>query len=245
MLVKIVPHSSLLPYFNSEQKEFIADLDSYSDIVSYLDNLHPKFGNLIRRISNDNEISHITILDKEYKPVPDNALLVTRCKEGDVIYIVPTFMGAKGKAGKIFAFVAILALTVATAGATTPFLTAVHQIGRTLLVNVGLALLARIFNKKPEKDAGPDQRGKSSILSGLQITTSPGTPIPLHFGEVRVAGHLISGYVDPILHAQNDVIRVGSYFDLSKNEELGTTEIFNDNKCYASKYRKIYYFSLY
>ena len=223
MQVKIVPHSSLLPYFSGEQKEFSADLNTYSDVVSYLDNLHPKFGSIIRKISNDDEISHVSILDKEFKPIPEGSLLISKCKEGDTLYIVPTFMGAKGKAGKIFAFVAILALTVATAGASTPFLAAVHQVGRTLLVNVGLALLARMFNKKPQKDQSPDQRGKSSILNGLQITTSPGTPIPLHFGEVRVAGHLITGYIDPIIHGQNDVIRVGSYFNLPRNNEFNTT----------------------
>ena len=222
MQIKIIPHSSLQPYFTGNSTEFIADLDTYSDIISYLYNIHPDLGNLIKKVSNDNEISHITILDKEYKPISDKSLRVKKCKEGDVVYLVPTFMGAKGKAGKIFAFVAILAVTVATAGATTPFLAAVHQIGRTILINVGLALLARIFNDDDDGDDTTDpKKGKSSILSGLRITTSPGTPIPLHFGEVRVAGHLISGYVDPILHGQNDVVRVGTYFDLDRNVEFG------------------------
>ena len=46
-----------------------------------------------------------------------------------------------------------------------------------------------------------------------KIQSNSGTPIPLIYGMHRVAGQLISGYLDTVDHGKSDTITVASRFE--------------------------------
>ena len=52
----------------------------------------------------------------------------------------------------------------------------------------------------------------SDMFGSLQNTTESGTPIALVYGESRVAGQFVSGYLNTTSHGKSDVIRVGDQF---------------------------------
>lgn len=79
--------------------------------------------------------------------------------------------------------------------------------------NLGLALLSSMFVKKPKQ---PQQRDtntrENSMFGSLQNSVQSGTPIPLIYGHHRVAGQMISGYLDSEVHGKSDIIKVSEKF---------------------------------
>ena len=53
------------------------------------------------------------------------------------------------------------------------------------------------------------------MFGSLQNTTTSGSPIPLVYGQSRVAGQFISGYLNTVKHGRNDVVNVSEQFDAS------------------------------
>ena len=60
-----------------------------------------------------------------------------------------------------------------------------------------------------EVDSSTRQGG---MFGSLTNSTESGTPISLHYGQVRVAGQMLSGYIDSDDHGKNDVIKVRDKF---------------------------------
>ena len=86
--------------------------------------------------------------------------------------------------------------------------------GTTLAVNAGLALVTSLFTQKPESLTSRDQQVRQNNMFGsLQNTIDSGTSIPLLYGQHRVAGQFISGYIDSIDHGKNDDITVLEQFE--------------------------------
>ena len=50
------------------------------------------------------------------------------------------------------------------------------------------------------------------MFGNLTNTLESGTPIPLQYGLVRVAGQMLSGYIDSDEHGKNDVVNVEDKF---------------------------------
>lgn len=79
--------------------------------------------------------------------------------------------------------------------------------------NLGMALLSSLFVKKPKQ---PQQRDtntrENSMFGSLQNSVQSGTPIPLIYGHHRVAGQMISGYLDSEVHGKTDIIKVSEKF---------------------------------
>ena len=87
---------------------------------------------------------------------------------------------------------------------------------RSLLTNVGLSILSSVFTKKPKPTEQVDSSSRGSDMFGsLQNTTTSGSPIPLVYGQSRVAGQFISGYLNTVKHGRNDVVNVSEQFDAS------------------------------
>lgn len=84
---------------------------------------------------------------------------------------------------------------------------------RSLLGNIAMSFISSLFNKKPKIQQETDQNTREAGMFGsLTNTTQSGTPIALHYGLVRVAGHFLSGYIESEEHGKNDVIEVGDKF---------------------------------
>ena len=84
---------------------------------------------------------------------------------------------------------------------------------RSIIGNLALNVLSSIFTKKPKMAEQVDSSTRGSDMFGsLQNTTESGTPIALVYGESRVAGQFVSGYLNTTSHGKSDVIRVGDQF---------------------------------
>jgi len=61
-----------------------------------------------------------------------------------------------------------------------------------------------------ETDTNTRQNG---MFGNLTNTLESGTPIALQYGLVRVAGQMLSGYIDSDEHGKNDVVKVEDKFN--------------------------------
>jgi predicted phage tail protein len=240
LLTKIKIHSAFTHLFS--ECEFIADLKTYDDIPRYLGSMHPRFARFVKRIYNDQTQDGYLILNKNLQAITEQELFVRRIKEKEQFYIVPAIYGGGGKSMKTLFTVAAIAatgyigftaLTAATAatttsaavgsaavgaagatGSTAAAAAGLGSFGTTLAVNAGLALVTSLFTQKPESLTSRDQQVRQNNMFGsLQNTIDSGTSIPLIYGQHRVAGQFISGYIDSIDHGKNDDITVLEQFE--------------------------------
>ena len=220
MLTKIKIHSAYKNIFS--QSEYTADLTRYGDLPFYLGSMHPKFRNYANSIHTGVCQEGYSILDKTLKVVEEEDLYIKKVKPNDIFYVVPAIVGGGGK--RTTTLLAVAALGVATGGfgfaaggvgstAATGGAFSFGSFASTLGMNIGLALVTSLFTKR-EKIKETDQNiRQNDMFGGLQNTTNSGTPIPLIYGMHRVAGQLISGYLDTVDHGKSDTITVASRFE--------------------------------
>ena len=86
-----------------------------------------------------------------------------------------------------------------------------------ILGNLALSAIGMLFTSKPKqqqqevtKDSGT--RTENNMFGSLQNTTTSGTPIPLNYGTMRIAGQFLSGYVLSTEHGQDNSPSVESIF---------------------------------
>lgn len=122
------------------------------------------------------------------------------------ISIVPVVAGA-GAVGRIFAGVALIALSVVTGGFGGLAIGGV-ALG-TLAVGVGASLVlggvAQLLTPVPRSGTGPDAQDdprRSYSFSGVQNTSRQGVPLPICYGEALVGSIVIS--------AGNDINQVAA-----------------------------------
>lgn len=237
MLVKIHVHSTLSHLFS--ESIISADLKYYLEVIRYFSTMQPKFINYLRQQDSIGVEESYALLDSNLTLITPDDLLIKRFNEGDTIYVVPAIMGGGGKRGGLLAvaalasvFVLAPALAPALAQAGVPgagaFATTLADKGlfaaikgssflSSVLTNVGLALLSSLFMKKPEK---ADSNSRNDMFGALKNTIESGTPIPIHYGLVRVGGQFISGYIQTIDHAKGENISVNSLVSRSSTFEL-------------------------
>lgn len=88
-----------------------------------------------------------------------------------------------------------------------------------LLGSLALSAITSLFTKAPNSQVGSTvdsgTRTENNMFGSLQNTTSSGTPIALIYGEFRVAGQFISGYLHTTSHGRDNSPTVQSVFDAS------------------------------
>jgi predicted phage tail protein len=233
--VIIKPHSAFKDYFN--KKQYTADLTTYSDIFLYLNGLHKRFIQYLRKQKAQGIEESFLFLDKNLRVINPDELAFKHARDGDVIHIVPAVVGGGGKRGGILAVLAVAmfvflpmlapALTAgagsaagAAAGAAEGGIFAGKMGGflQNIVVNIGLALLSSLFSSKPK-----DQETRQNDMFGsLTNSTGSGTPICLNYGMVRVAGHMINGYVLSLGHAKSQTMNI--YGEIINNSETAVTD---------------------
>jgi predicted phage tail protein len=226
LLVTIKPHSSFSKYFSAT--EYVADFKTYHDILFYLNAMHRRFINYLRIQRAQKIEESFVFLDKNLKIINPNELKFKHARDGDVIYIVPAVVGGGGKRGGILAALAVamfvflpIAAGAAAAGAAAPVGATVAASGgiggtiastlggmggflQNLVVNIGLALLSSMFASKPSEE----NTRQNDMFGSLTNSTASGTPVPLNYGLMRVAGQLISGYVLSVGHGKTQNLNV-------------------------------------
>ena len=229
-------HSSLHKYF--DQKELQADFNTYYDLVPYLSAMHPRFNHYMRMVNWGESDEGFAFLDKNLNIVTEEELHIKRVHEGDTIYLAPVIVGGGGKKGGLLAAVAVVGLIAFTGGAAAPALTsgaasgaagagaaaagstggifssfaAMPGFAQSLFMNVGMSIISSLFTKKKKPAETDTSTRQGGAFGSLTNSTQSGTPIALHYGLVRVAGQMLSGYIDSDDHGKNDVIKVEDKF---------------------------------
>lgn len=250
MLITLKPHSSFSSYFT--ETEYTADIHKYIDIVYYLHSMHPAFIEYLRiQKLNGAEESYVFV-DKNLNIINVDELMLRRAKEGDVIYIVPAIVGGGGKRGGILAVLAIAAFVflpilgvgagigaggaaggaagaagAGAAGAGGIFGTgAVGGFFKNLLANLALSVLSSLFSNKPKEE----QTRQNDMFGSLTNSTASGVPIALNYGMVRVAGQLISGYINTTEHGRNVKVDVFGEITSTTDVNFNTPETVQQEK---------------
>ena len=231
MLATLKIHSSFHKFF--DQSEYVADFNNYHDILFYLQSMHGKFNKYIRQISQGSDES-FAFLDKNLNVIPIESYHILRIKEGDTVYLAPLIVGGGGKRGSFllliaaaFAAPAIIgalsgagaSMGASTVGATQSFFGGVNSafaklpaLARSFVGNLALSLVTSLFAKKPKKMETDQSTRQNGMFGNLTNTLESGTPIPLQYGLVRVAGQMLSGYIDSDQHGKTDVVKVEEKF---------------------------------
>lgn len=119
------------------------------------------------------------------------------------IKIVPVLVGAGGPVGRIFAGVALIALSVVTGGfggfavAGVALGTVAIGIGASLVLGGVAQLLTPVPQTNSLANSEKDPR-KSYSFSGIQQTSRQGVPVPIVYGETLVGSVVISAGIDTV-----------------------------------------------
>ena len=91
-----------------------------------------------------------------------------------------------------------------------------------IAINLALSVVQRLFVAKPDvqrtsnvRDSGT--RSQNDMFGALNNTTKADTPICLNYGNMRVAGQFLSGYILSQQHAQNDSPTIASIFNANQS----------------------------
>lgn len=114
MLTTLKIHSSFKEYFTD--LEYKADFTLYTDVISYLRSMHPKFNHYMNQIDSNISDETYALLDNDLNIVTQEDLLIKKVKEGSTIYLTPMIVGGGGKRGGLFAVAAIVGIGMATGG---------------------------------------------------------------------------------------------------------------------------------
>jgi predicted phage tail protein len=207
--------------------------DSYYHIYSNLMNLFPD----LKKITNElkfNKYGDIWfIVDGQVLPIQK---IFLKPKSNSKIVLVPIIAGGGEEGLMIGVGIALVALAVVTMqpevlglalGAfevsTVGGLLTAMSIQSTVaggLLSLGISavaggVLAAVSpsSNKGIKNPTPDSgaRVNNDSFEGLENTTSTQSPIPLIYGQHRVAGQFISGKIKTISHDRSAVIKVSNY----------------------------------
>ena len=210
MLVTIKPHSTLQSYFIGQS--ISVHLDSYSDLLDYLIVMQPKFMLYSKEIMAAGIQESFIFLDEDLSEITREDLAIKRFKKDTTIHIVPVIIGGGGKRGGIFAILASVVL-FAFAGPLGGLIQGIIPgaalkagiTGQSIITQlaVGLAIsgLSALLMKSPISAKDSEKaRVENNMFASLRNTIDSGTFVPINYGQVRVAGQLITGYIKTINH---------------------------------------------
>ena len=240
-MIKLKIHSTLQHL--TDASDYNLAVTNPREVLSFLSNSQPKFSEYLSQIKTEEIDESISFVDSNYKLISTDAFELKRFRENETVHVVPLVTGGGGKRGFLI-FAIFAAVVVATGGLAAiggagagagagavqgtsmtsgfslgnigKFFSGMPSIARSLLTNVGLSILSSVFTKKPKPQDQVDSSSRGSDMFGsLQNTTTSGTSIPLVYGQSRVAGQFISGYLNTVKHGRNDVVNVSEQFNAS------------------------------
>ena len=89
---------------------------------------------------------------------------------------------------------------------------AMPSFAKSMIGNLAMSFLSSLFTKKPKTNDTDTSTRTNGMFGSLKNTTESGTPIPLIYGEFRVAGQMLSGYIESEDHGKSEIIKVGDKF---------------------------------
>lgn len=223
MLVTIKPHSTLQQYFIGDT--IAINIDSYSDLLDYLIVMQPRFMFYTKELMAEGIQESFVFLDEQLTEITRDDLFVKRFKQDTTIHIVPAIVGGGGKRGGIFAILASAALFF-FAGPLGAFLDPIVAVagltGKSVITQlaVGLAIsgLSALLMKSPVSPKDSEKnRVENNMFASLRNTIDSGTFVPVNYGQVRVAGQLITGYIKTVNHPKGFNVKVSDIIGLNSD----------------------------
>jgi predicted phage tail protein len=235
LLINLKIHSAYSKFFDNNVYTFEAIIAS--DIIRYLKGVHPKFSKYITQVASGEATEPFCLLDNNLKIINRDMIDIKHFNDGDTIHLVPAIAGGDGKRirNALLVIAAIYLLSqgvpvdpmtgvaagaegaggytaVQGAGAATKGLSTMQMIG----LQVGLSMVVSMLTKSPamrESKQTESTTRDNGMFGSLSNSTTSGTPIALIYGQHRVAGQFLSGYVTSITHGSGDPISIGAQFD--------------------------------
>lgn len=235
MRVTIHFHSLLQPYTKNLDKIELEVDDLHS--ISFAINTY--FPELIKLYLHDRNFvetapaDFLLILDKDKKMLSESRLLRNALKPTDTdFYILPCICGSGGGKGGILlgalilatAFFALPAIAgTGAVGSLSGFTGALEAGGLVgflgkAVVGIGLNLvlggILALINKPPElnnRETDLDNR-QNDAFGPLANTTDSSNLVSLNYGEIRISGQLLSGFIKTIDHGKEDIVSVNDQF---------------------------------
>ena len=232
MLITLKPHSTFKEFFT--EKEYKVEINSYYDIEFYLQGAHPRFKHYISKIKQGECQESFTYVTEDFKVIKRDEYTLKKPKEGSVVYISPVVFGGGGRRGTLIAAVALAVVGgYAMGGGFTPdgftfaklganFGATVPDTG-TFLGNLGARLPSMMLSIAGNlalsfiQSLFVSRRQEINMFGSLQNTTQSGTPVALNYGNMRVGGQFLSGYILSQQHAQNDSPSIASIFNANES----------------------------
>jgi len=217
-------HSSLHKYVSSPKLN--VSLNSCDEVINFLKGTQPKLAKYINKVSLGKIQENLILCDSKGRTISREEYILKKPKADEILHIIPLVHGGGGKFGRIIIGVALIAasfipgLNVAVFAGAPGALGSVTFAGLALSVGVSLTLggLSQLFTAPPKainnegNKFDGEARRENDMFGALRNTTDSGTPIPLVYGNMRIAGQLISGYLDVSEHGKNDTVSVSSSF---------------------------------
>lgn len=228
MLITIKFHRALRKLTNNT-KEYSINVETYDDIFRAFVNIFPNFKRFIdeKRIAKRKNEELSLIVDGKILKYTEFLMPV----KGEEFVLVPLVTGT-GRSGMLIAALALIfigvvlivaapviapafgvvsatgdAALVATAATATAVSAGTITTVGLVIAGLGLLLLASSLAPKPRKNPSETvddgTRRNNDIFEGLTNTISPSTPVYLNYGEMRVAGQYVSGYIKTVNHGKN------------------------------------------
>lgn len=223
----------VLQKYTDGYEEFTSEGDSYIDIVINCIRMFPNLEKVFKIIATRN-INEELVLIENREIVPFENYILPPKKDCKLI-LCPVIGGGGGNTNiiLIIALVVIVVLlwwnpgswafassSIAAGGAgatgasvgavaASATVTTLGSIAIGLAINIAITLLTP--TAKSQVSSGGRPTRNNDAYEGLVNTSSTSTPVTLNYGNIRVAGQLVSGYTKTIDHGESDIIEVKDY----------------------------------
>lgn len=240
MLATLKIHSAYHKFF--DKTEYTADFNNYHDILFYLQSMHSRFNSYIRQLTNntdesfaflDKDLNVVPIDSFHIKHIKEGDTIYLAPlivggggKRGTFLLLIaaafaaPMIMGALSAGGTSAAMVGVEGSSFAVGSqagggffsSMSSAFAKMPSLARSFLGNMALSVVTSLFAKKPKKMETDTSTRQNGMFGSLTNTMESGTPIALQYGTIRVAGQMLSGYIDSDEHGKNDVVNVEDKF---------------------------------
>ena len=227
-------HSSLHKYVSASKLKVA--LNSCDEVINFLKGTQPNLARYINKVTLGKTSENLMLCDSKGRTITREEYVLKKPADDEVLHIVPCVYGGGGKTGQLIIGIALIAaIGIASGGAGGALFSTTGAAGlgallkgtasmgfvQSLVFGIGVSMtlggLAALFTKTPkaarmENKFDGEARRENDMFGALQNTTDSGTPIPLVYGNMRIAGQLISGYLDVSEHGKNDTVSVSNNF---------------------------------
>ena len=213
MKITVVIHKTLQKFIPT--KSHSIEAEDYYDILSFLKNHYPEFKTFLTRLkSSDTKNQDVCLIQN--KKVIESKLLNLPIRREDTIYLVPIFFGAAPTYGaksstyyndlKASFLYPLFGLSTATYEQMD-----LEGMGRRIADSSLFGRAESIYDVPFRED--------NDIFKGLKITNTANIPVPIVYGQTRVAGNNINTYIKNY-RTNPDFFKLGDAISTQDNQAL-------------------------